>query len=92
MKLGESQKSPQGHTQLELKVVMEKSRELGERLKSVLLDFCEENNTLPAQVVMASLGELLLQFSDSQVGPAMTNEFLIKLQTLLKETHGNDAH
>ncbi len=88
MNIPSSEEKIQDDIPPEVRVLMEKSRELSEKFKVVLLDFCQRNSTLPAQLVMASIGELLIQFSTAHVGPAMTNEFLKHLQTVLKDNDG----
>lgn len=57
-----------------------KATELRHELDTVLERFVIANSELPAQVVMAGLGEMMVQFALSQVGPQMTREFLDQLK------------
>lgn len=49
-----------------------KTEQLNERLIEVMIKFGEENPQIPAQILMAGLGQLLIQFSISQAGEAHT--------------------
>lgn len=65
------------------------------KLRSELIDVMErfgmENPEIPAQVLMAGLGELLIQFSVGQVGPGMTSNFLDDLKEAV-QTFGPEKH
>lgn len=58
--------------------------QLRTELIDVLMGFGARNPALPAQALMAGLGELLIQFSVSQVGPVMTDKFLDDLKEAVK--------
>jgi hypothetical protein len=60
-----------------------KAHELRHDVGLLIERFAIANPTLPAQVLMAGLGEALLVFSVSQVGPGMTRELLRSLDELL---------
>lgn len=59
---------------------------LRDELSGVLIAFASRNADLPAQVLMAGIGELLVQFSVSQVGPGLTHRFLLDLQDAVRHT------
>ena len=56
--------------------INEKVNSLRSELIDVMERFSIANPDMPAQAVMAGLGELLIQFSMSQVGAASTQTFL----------------
>jgi hypothetical protein len=64
--------------------VQAKVQTLRDKLVEVVLPFAEENPELPAQAIMAGLGELLIQLSVPQVGPQMTVKFLGDLQEAVR--------
>lgn len=56
-----------------------KAGELREKMIAVMEEYSRTNPNIPAQVVMAALGELLIQFSVSQAGKANTMRLLSHL-------------
>lgn len=68
-----------------------KATELRNRLIDVMERFGSENPGIPVQVVMAGVGELLIQFSVTQVGPGMTHKFLDDLKEAV-HLFGPDEH
>ncbi len=54
------------------------------QLEDVLLRFAEANQTLPAQALIAGIGQLLVQFSVSQIGPQLTQKFLDDLKEAVR--------
>lgn len=54
----------------------DKATALRNQMVDVMERFANENPSIPAQVLMAGLGELVVQFSVSQVGPVMTIRYL----------------
>lgn len=56
--------------------LQEKVGTLRTELIDVVEQFADENDGIPAQAVMAGLGELLIQFSVSQAGKAHTLHLL----------------
>ncbi|KHK65301.1 hypothetical protein HU755_24010 [Pseudomonas sp. SWRI111] len=58
----------------------DKATALRNQMVDVMERFANENPGIPAQVLMAGLGELVVQFSVSQVGPGMTIRFLDDLR------------
>lgn len=58
----------------------DKATALRNQMVDVMEHFANENPGIPAQVLMAGLGELVVQFSVSQVGPAMTIRYLDDLR------------
>lgn len=60
--------------------VQAKVQDLREKLIEVVIPFAEANQNLPAQAIMAGMGELLIQLSVPQVGPQLTIKFLGELQ------------
>lgn len=69
---------------MDTKHIESKVGELRSELIEVMQQFSLRNPDLPAQAIMAGLGELLLQFSYSQVGPNMTDKFLDELKQALQ--------
>lgn len=53
---------------------------LRDELLDVLTAYGEKNPHIPAQALMAGIGELLIQVSVGQVGPGMTLKFLDDLK------------
>lgn len=53
----------------------DKATALRNQMVDVMERFANENPGIPAQVLMAGLGELVVQFSVSQVGSRMTIRF-----------------
>lgn len=64
--------------------VQAKVQTLRDKLVDVVIPFAEENPNLPAQAIMAGLGELLIQLSIPQVGPRLTLKFLGDLQEAVR--------
>lgn len=62
----------------------DKATELRNQLIDVMERFGSENPGIPAQVLMAGLGELLIQFSVGHVGPGMTSKFLDDLKEAVR--------
>ncbi|UZE05829.1 hypothetical protein [Pseudomonas corrugata] len=58
----------------------DKATALRNQMVDVMERFANENPGIPAQVLMAGLGELVVQFSVSQVGPVMTIRYLDDLR------------
>ncbi|WP_154845651.1 hypothetical protein [Pseudomonas fluorescens] len=58
----------------------DKATALRNQMVDVMERFANENPGIPAQVLMAGLGELVVQFSVSQVGPRMTIRLLDDLR------------
>jgi hypothetical protein len=58
----------------------ENAGELRGQMIDVIEAFSRDNPNVPAQIVMAALGELLIQFSVSQTGPANTMHLLEHLR------------
>lgn len=58
----------------------DKAAELRNQMINVMDHFINENPDIPVQVLMAGLGELLIQFSVGQVGSGMTIKFLDDLK------------
>ena len=63
----------------------DKATELRNQMIDVMERFGNENPGIPAQVLMAALGELLIQFSVGQVGPGMTSKFLDDLKEAVRK-------
>lgn len=61
----------------------DKAHELRHDVGLAIERFAVANPDLPAQVLMAAVGEALLLLSVSQVGPKMTSEFLQHLDELV---------
>lgn len=61
----------------------DKAHELRHDVGLVIERFAVANPDLPAQVLMAGVGEALLLLAVSQVGPRMTSEFLQHLNELV---------
>jgi len=64
--------------------VQAKVQALRGQLVEVVIPFAEQNPDLPAQAIMAGLGELLIQLSVQQVGPQLTLKFLGDLQEAVR--------
>lgn len=62
-----------------------KATELRIQLIDVMEHFGEKNLDIPAQVLMAALGELLIQFSVDHFGPNITSEFLDDLKEAVRK-------
>ncbi|WP_431481525.1 hypothetical protein [Pseudomonas thivervalensis] len=62
----------------------DKATELQNQMVDVMERFANENPGLPAQILMAGLGQLVVQFSVSQVGPDMTIRFLDDLREAVR--------
>lgn len=58
----------------------DKATALRNQMVDVMERFANENPGIPAQVLMAGLGELVVQFSVSQIGSGMTIRFLDDLR------------
>lgn len=58
----------------------DKATELQNQMVDVMERFANENPGIPAQILMAGLGQLVVQLSVSQVGPDMTIRFLDDLR------------
>lgn len=68
----------------------DKATELQNQMVDVMERFANENPGIPAQILMAGLGQLVVQFSVSQVGPDMTIRFLDDLREAVRrieQTH-----
>ncbi len=63
----------------------DKANELRNQMIDVMERFGNENPGIPAQVLMAGLGELLIQFSVGHVGPGMTAKFLDDLKEAVQK-------
>lgn len=57
-------------------------RDKATELRNQMIDV---NPVIPAQVLMAALGGLLIQFSVGQVGPGMTSKFLDDLKEAVRK-------
>lgn len=68
-----------------------KAQELNERLLDVMIAFGEENPEIPAQVLMAGLGQLLVHFSLSQTGEAHTLRLIDELRAAAIKFSGSIA-
>lgn len=62
----------------------DKATELQNKMVDVMERFANENPGIPAQILMAGLGQLVVQFSVSQVGPDMTIRFLDDLREAVR--------
>ena len=62
----------------------DKATELQNQMVDVMERFANENPGIPAQILMAVLGQLVVQFSVSQVGPDMTIRFLDDLREAVR--------
>lgn len=62
----------------------DKATELQNQMVDVMERFANENPGIPAQILMAGLGQLVVQFSVSQVGPDMTIRFLDDLRDAVR--------
>lgn len=62
----------------------DKATELQNQIVDVMERFANENPGIPAQILMAGLGQLVVQFSVSQVGPDMTIRFLDDLREAVR--------
>lgn len=62
----------------------DKATELQNQMVNVMERFANENPGIPAQILMAGLGQLVVQFSVSQVGPDMTIRFLDDLREAVR--------
>jgi len=62
----------------------DKATELQNQMVDVMERFASENPGIPAQILMAGLGQLVVQFSVSQVGPDMTIRFLDDLREAVR--------
>lgn len=62
----------------------DKATELQNQMVDVMERFANENPGIPAQILMAGLGQLVVQFSVSQVGPNMTIRFLDDLREAVR--------
>ncbi|WP_041931278.1 hypothetical protein [Pseudomonas brassicacearum] len=62
----------------------DKATELENQMVDVMERFANENPGIPAQILMAGLGQLIVQFSVSQVGPDMTIRFLDDLREAVR--------
>ncbi|WP_207284163.1 hypothetical protein [Pseudomonas sp. FW300-N2F2] len=62
----------------------DKATELQNQMVDVMERFANENPGIPAQILMAGLGQLVVQFSVSQVGPDMTIRFLDDLREAVR--------
>lgn len=62
----------------------DKATELQNQMFDVMERFANENPGIPAQILMAGLGQLVVQFSVSQVGPDMTIRFLNDLREAVR--------
>ena len=62
----------------------DKATELENQMVDVMERFANENPGIPAQILMAGLGQLVVQFSVSQVGPDMTIRFLDDLREAVR--------
>ncbi|TKK40210.1 hypothetical protein PflCFBP13517_17040 [Pseudomonas fluorescens] len=62
----------------------DKATELQNQMVDVMERFANENPGIPAQILMAGLGQLVVQFSVSQVGPGMTIRFLDDLREAVR--------
>lgn len=68
-----------------------KAQELNDRLLDVMIEFGQENPEIPAQVLMAGLGQLLVHFSLSQTGEAHTLRLIDELRTASIKFSGSIA-
>jgi hypothetical protein len=68
----------------------DKATELQNQMVDVMERFANENPGLPAQILMAGLGQLVVQFSVSQVGPDMTIRFLDDLREAVRRIEQAD--
>lgn len=62
----------------------DKATELQNQMVDVMKRFANENPGIPAQILMAGLGQLVVQFSVSHVGPDMTIRFLDDLREAVR--------
>lgn len=62
----------------------DKATELQNQMVDVMERFANENPGIPAQILMAGLGQLVVQLSVSQVGPDMTIRFLDDLREAVR--------
>ena len=62
-----------------------KATEFRNQMIDVMEHFGNENPGIPAQVLMAALGELLIQFSVDHVGPNITSKFLDDLKEAVRK-------
>ncbi|WP_325918554.1 hypothetical protein [Pseudomonas frederiksbergensis] len=62
----------------------DKATKLQNQMVDVMERFANENPDIPAQILMAGLGQLVVQFSVSQVGPDMTIRFLDDLREAVR--------
>ena len=62
----------------------DKATELQNQMVDVMERFANKNPGIPAQILMAGLGQLVVQFSVSQVGPDMTIRFLDDLREAVR--------
>ena len=68
-----------------------KAEELRGLMIDVMEKFSRSNPDVPAQIVMAALGELLIQFSVSQAGPENTMRLLDHLKEAVEKFGGKIA-
>jgi hypothetical protein len=73
--------TPNQPTTAEVKAAVQALRT---QLVDVVIPFAENNPHLPAQAIMAGVGELLIQMSVPQVGPQLTIKFLGELQEAVR--------
>ncbi|WP_460081437.1 hypothetical protein [Pseudomonas sp. H3_H05] len=66
------------------RAMRDKATELQNQMVDVMERFANENPGIPAQILMAGLGQLVVQFSVSQVGPDMTIRFLDDLREAVR--------
>ena len=69
----------------------EKARELRIQMIDAMEAFSSDNPDIPAQIVMAALGELLIQFSVAQTGQANTMHLLEHLREAVVRFGGKIA-
>ncbi len=70
------------------KLWQKKTGELRGHMIDVMEEFGRSNQDIPAQIVMAALGELLVQFSVSQAGTANTLHLLEHLREAVEKFGG----
>jgi len=62
-----------------------KVSELRKGLFEAIDEFILRNPQIPAQIIMAGLGELFVQFSVGQVGPQITDQLLDQLKAAVRQ-------
>lgn len=81
----------EGEQMTEAQEWQEKAGELRVQMIDAMEAFSRDNPGIPAQIVMAALGELLIQFSVSQTGPAHTMRLLEHLREAVVKFSGKIA-